>query len=195
MDRLLTEMMEDISSGDVERGNAAVSRLAMLLESTRGGAAAKTNDNQELYNTVLSPDLRALALTAEVHEQIVMTLRGMLRIQRLQPSIVWAIGKAMPVPGLRALLDLIADEGDRISEETRYQLCIALHDLLEFASLSCRREAFQLLASKSPVRVLRAIAESSGPRAAESAAAALAEVERAIGRGPKGPEAIQGPRP
>jgi hypothetical protein len=125
------ELFLRIGESRDERHEAVLELGWMLEESTR----AYLEEPPELHDLTplereLSPRVFDPRLAPEEQGKVVAKLVDWTARDAVDPSILWAIGKALPEVGMDALLDVVRRRGGSFEEEAAYEALVAMEELM-----------------------------------------------------------------
>jgi len=126
MDPSLVPLLDGVKSDTLEDQSEAVFQIAMLLEKN-----TRPCDELGFYETVLSQELLNLKLSKSSQKRIVQQFSKIENLQRILPSVFWALGKALPEVGAPLLIELVQKYEKELTSEAAYQALISLENFLD----------------------------------------------------------------
>src|SRR4051794_12169696 len=120
----MKEQIAELLAG-AESEDEAILRIALMLEINRDVHQLSADDRRS-YEEIIPPDLVWLSLDPKEEEELVQGLAAVFVAKNRNPSILWALGKATPGVGLRALLEVLEVVGNGLGNEERWQALVAL---------------------------------------------------------------------
>lgn len=138
MNTHLKDLIKSAACAALDEQTDAVFQLAMLLERN-----TRPSNEAGFYESVLSADLLKITLDKSQQQEILAKLLSTNKIQRVLPSLLWAIGKALPEAGMPLLLDLVHQHPNLLTGEAAYQAAIAFENFLDRGKDATRAAAVE----------------------------------------------------
>ena len=182
MNEFAARRTSEVRGNDLRKARAAIQDLAMFLEQSRSLRDDELGNQTVDESPYLSEIPQRLGNVGEQAE-LIRELASILKDgrSRIEPSILWAIGKGDPMPSIPALLEFISsDLVTRLDLESIRQLSISLHDSLEWARDESIDFFRQMLTRNDPTEFLLRVARDEDRRVADRASDALDEVQRVL---------------
>ncbi len=149
MQSQLTELLDLADSEDEDMRRRALARIGLILE--RSSYRVTKPDG---YEVLLEPELLAIQLSEGEQRQIVERLFEVGTSRGMEPSILWAIGKASPFVAIGPVLEVLKDGGKELDEATTFQGVMTLEGLLVARKGKLFPEIARQVSQNSPVAFL-----------------------------------------